>query len=36
MVTLFLIMRAAIYRRALNCMRMFNNKTNLQSSSNQV
>ena len=36
MATLFLIMRAAIYRSALNWMRMFNNKTNLQGSSNQV
>ena len=36
MVTLFLTTRAAIYRQGLNCGRMFNNKTNLQRSSNQV
>jgi hypothetical protein len=35
-VSLFLTTRAAIYRHGLNCRRMFNNKTNLQRSSNQV
>lgn len=35
-VTLFLTTRAAIYRRGLNCRRMFNDKTNLQRSSDQV
>jgi hypothetical protein len=35
-VTLFLTARAAIYRQGLNCRTMFNNKTNLQRSSNQV
>lgn len=35
-VTLFLTTRAAIYRRGLNSSRMFNEKTNLQRSSNQV
>jgi hypothetical protein len=35
-INLFLTTRAAIYRHGLNCRRMFNNKRNLQSSSNQV
>jgi len=35
-ITLFLTTRAAIYRHALHRRRMFDNKTNLQSSSNQV
>lgn len=35
-VTLFLTTRAAIYQRQLNCRKMFNNKTSLQHSSNQV
>jgi len=35
-VTLFLTTRAAMYRHGLNCRRMFNNKTNLLRSSNQV
>jgi len=35
-VTLFLTMRAAMYRHGLNCRRMFNNKTNFLRSSNQV